>query len=204
MSGQEHWEDVYTSKRPDQVSWYAPHLGSSLAYVRSAGLSRQSAILDVGGGASTLVDDLLDEGFAAVTVLDLSATAIERARERLAARAGHVRWLVGDILDARLGEQSVDFWHDRAVFHFLRSDDQRLRYVAQVRHAVRPGGHVLMATFGPDGPERCSGLDVVRYDADELHAQFGAPFVKLGSSVEQHTTPSGSIQEFMYCYCRVA
>lgn len=203
MSKPEHWEAVYTAKAVDQVSWYTPHLDRSLAYLEAAKLPKSADILDVGGGASTLPDDLLDRGYTGVAILDIAPAAIERARARLGERADQVRWLVGDVTTMELPAASIDFWHDRAVFHFLRTEAERARYVALVKRAVRPGGHVLVATFGPDGPERCSGLDVVRYDAAGIHAEFGTRFQKVDSSVEHHTTPWGSVQEFVYCFCVV-
>ena len=203
MSTQEHWEFIYGRKAPDQVSWYRPHLERSLAFIEGAGLSPGAAVIDVGGGTSTLVDDLLDRGYSDVTVLDISSAAIANAKARLGRRAASVTWIVDDITSGALPTNHYDFWHDRAVFHFLVDGAARRRYVAAVRSAVKPNGHVLVATFGPEGPERCSGLDVVRYSAEALHAEFGAAFKKVASCSEMHTTPWGSEQEFMYCYCRV-
>ena len=202
MSDRAHWDAVYGRKASDEVSWYRPHLDQSMEFIERAGLSRDAALIDVGGGTSTLVDDLLARGFTRVTVLDLSAAAIEATKRRLGERADGVRWIVGDITRVELPEGAFDFWHDRAVFHFLREPDERARYVAAVRRALKPGGHIVVATFGPEGPERCSGLDVVRYDADRLHDEFGAPFEKVASVTETHTTPWGSEQQFVYCYCR--
>ena len=138
-----------------------------------------------------------------MTVLDISPSAIEKARERLGARAAAVSWVVGDITRVELPEKRYEFWHDRAVFHFLGERDARQRYVAAVRHALRPGGHVVVATFGPSGPERCSGLPVMRYSAEGIHDQFGGEFRKVASCSESHLTPWGSEQEFVYCYCRM-
>jgi SAM-dependent methyltransferase len=200
---QEHWDEVYQRKGPGEVSWYRPHLDRSLHFIDQAGLAKNSAILDVGGGASTLVDDLIARGYRNVTVNDLSASAIAQARARLGERAASVSWLVGDITTIALPEHSFDFWHDRAVFHFLTDPVARTRYVEAVRHALKPDGHVLVATFGPEGPERCSGLPVMRYDAEGIHHQFGETFRKVGSAEEVHQTPWGSEQEFVYCYCRM-
>lgn len=204
MNEGEHWDKVYERRPPEQVSWYQPHLERSLELVERAGLSLDAAIVDVGGGTSTLVDDLLDRGYTRLTVLDISATAIANARERLGPRAGTVTWFTGDITRLELPSNAFDFWHDRAVFHFLREEQARARYVAAVRRALKPGGHIVVATFGPAGPERCSGLDVMRYSADELHGQFGHTFRKLSSFTEVHHTPTGTEQEFVYCYCKMA
>jgi ubiquinone/menaquinone biosynthesis C-methylase UbiE len=149
------------------------------------------------------VDDLLARGYEGVTVLDLSATAIEEARKRLGSRAASVRWIVGDVTEVTLPEHEFDFWHDRAVFHFLTDEAARARYVATVRRALKPNGHVVVATFGLHGPEKCSGLPVARYDAEGIHGQFGDEFQKVGGDEELHLTPWGSEQEFVYCYCRM-
>jgi SAM-dependent methyltransferase len=203
MSKRDHWEGVYRQKGPDEVSWYQPHLDRSLGFLDRAGLPADAAILDVGGGDSTLVDDLLRRGFTRVTVLDLSEAAIERAKQRLGAAAERVTWIVGDITEVELPVHAYDFWHDRAVFHFLTDEEARRRYVAQVRHALKPSGHIVVATFGPEGPEKCSGLPVMRYSPEGIHDQFGGEFRKVGSDHEVHRTPWGSEQEFVYCYCRM-
>jgi SAM-dependent methyltransferase len=204
MQSREHWETVYEQKQPDQVSWYRPHLERSMQVIDDANLDRTAAIIDVGGGASTLVDDLLARGYGNVSVLDISARAIASARARLGERAADVSWLIGDITRVELPAAAYDFWHDRAVFHFLRDEESRRRYVAAVRKSVKPGGHVMIATFGPEGPVRCSGLEVARYSADELHAEFGPAFERLGASIETHATPWGAQQQFVYCHCRLA
>jgi len=204
MDQKKHWDRVYERRAPDQVSWYRPHLDRSLALIDQARLPSDAAIIDVGGGTSTLVDDLLDRADSRVTVLDISSKAIAAARERLGDRAAAVRWLVGDITQIELASQEFDFWHDRAVFHFLQDEQARSRYVAAVRHALKPGGHIVVATFGPEGPERCSGLEVVRYSAEGIHAQFGQAFHKLASFTELHETPGGVEQEFVYCFCKMA
>ncbi len=203
MDPQQHWERVYGVKAPADVSWYRPHLERSLAFVAGAELARNARIIDVGGGASTLVDDLLASGHDDVTVLDISSAAIDRAKDRLGARANAVTWLVGDITTIELPEHRYDFWHDRAVFHFLTGAEARRRYIAAVRRSLKIDGHIVVATFGPSGPDKCSGLDVVRYNADGLHDQFGGQFSKVGSGTELHMTPWGAEQEFVYCYCRL-
>ncbi|MEN9544233.1 MAG: hypothetical protein RLZZ598_1066 [Pseudomonadota bacterium] len=197
-----HWDQVYGTKAPDAVSWFAPHLSESLDYVRRTGIAKHASIVDVGGGEATLVDDLLDAGYNDITVLDISEKALEVCRARLAGRAGSVTWLVGDVLQHDFVPASVDVWHDRAVFHFLTDPQQRRRYVAQVLKALKPGGYAIVGTFGPQGPTQCSGLPVARYSSDELHDEFGSAFQLLDHSTTLHTTPWGSTQQFVYCYCR--
>jgi SAM-dependent methyltransferase len=203
MDDKQHWDAVYGEKAPDQMSWYRPHLERSLRFIDEANLPRDAAIIDVGSGTSTLVDDLLERGYSNLTVLDISSKAIASAKERLGSRGGSVTWIEGDVTEVDLPEHHFDFWHDRAVFHFLLDAAARHRYVAAARHAVKPGGHIAVATFGPSGPERCSGLEVMRYRPEEIHAEFGDTFKKVGSSSEIHKTPWGQEQEFVYCYCRL-
>jgi SAM-dependent methyltransferase len=204
MDTRTHWEKIYRTRAPDAVSWYRPHLETSLALIeRAAGGGPSASIIDVGGGESTLVDDLLARGYKNVSVLDFSQTAIDVTKKRLGLAAERVHWLVADILTAQLEPFAFEVWHDRAVFHFLTSMEQRAAYVRKVAKAVRPGGHVIVSTFGPEGPEKCSGLEVMRYDAEALHDQFGARFHLVESSRELHETPFGTTQQFLYCYCRV-
>lgn len=202
MQSKAHWEKVYTTHSSAGVSWFQEHAHQSLALIRQTGAGRESCIIDVGGGASTLVDDLVDAGYAHVTVLDLSEAALSAAKTRLGARAGGVSWLVGDITQVELPVHAFDVWHDRAVFHFLTTAEERSAYVRAVLRAVKPGGSVIVATFAEDGPEQCSGLPVMRYSADALHAEFGAPFTLLSQVREAHRTPFGTVQQFVYCLCR--
>ena len=203
MDTRTHWERIYTTKAPEQVSWYRPHLDTSLVLIERAAAAHSASVIDVGGGESTLVDDLLAQGYQDLTVLDVSQTAIDVTKERLGVAAESVCWLVGDITDVQLAPNAYDVWHDRAVFHFLTAPEQRAAYVRQVAGAVRPGGHVIVSTFGPEGPTRCSGLNVVRYDEESLHREFGVRFRLEESSKEVHQTPFGTTQQFLYCYCRV-
>lgn len=203
MNTHQHWETVYHTKDSAQVSWYTPHLETSLQLIQGLAPSTQASILDVGSGASTLPDDLLAAGYQNLSMLDISEQALEIAQIRLGAQAAQVQWLVGDVLELEFAPQSLDVWHDRAVFHFLTEKSQRERYVQQVLHAVKPKGHVIMATFGTEGPKQCSGLDVMRYDSHSLHHEFGATFRLLDSLTVNHQTPSGMTQQFLYCYCRV-
>ena len=198
-----HWETVYQTHNPTEVSWFQPEARLSLDLIRASAPSLRNRIIDVGGGASTLVDGLLRSGYIDVTVLDLSSTALAKARQRLGGQASRVLWVEADALTDTLPAASFDVWHDRAVFHFLRDEEDRRRYVAAVRRSLKPGGHILVATFGPEGPSRCSGLDVVRYTPEELHAEFGGAFEKVGSATEMHSTPWGAEQQFVYCYCRL-
>jgi SAM-dependent methyltransferase len=202
MPAKHHWEQVYSSKPSDAVSWYQPHADQSLRLIRESGLPLSARIIDVGGGASTLVEDLLSHGYTELSVLDLSAAALSAVRQRLGAAANKVQWIEGDITRVALPHHAYDLWHDRAVFHFLTEPGQRQVYVNAVLHAVKPGGHVIVATFAEDGPSQCSGLPVMRYSADGLHAEFGSPFTLLRHEREEHLTPFGSTQEFIYCYCR--
>ena len=203
MDVKTHWERIYTTKAPDQVSWYRPHLEKSLALIERAAGGRTAFIIDVGGGESTLVDDLLARGYENLSVLDVAQTAIDVTRKRLKKSADRVRWMVGDITTVELDSQAYDVWHDRAVFHFLTSVEQRAAYINKVAHAVRTGGHIIIGAFGPEGPARCSGLDVMRYDAQSLHNEFGRGFRLIDSSKELHETPFGTKQQFLYCYCRI-
>jgi len=203
MDQETHWEKIYRQKASETVSWYRRHLETSLALIERAAADRNASIIDVGGGESTLVDDLLLRGFKNIAVLDISQTAIDVTKKRLGPAAERVHWLVADITQAQLAPGAYDIWHDRAVFHFLSAAEQRASYVRKVVRAVRPGGHVVVSTFGPEGPTKCSGLDVVRYDSDSLHDEFGTRFRVVESSTELHETPFGTTQQFLYCYCRV-
>jgi 2-polyprenyl-3-methyl-5-hydroxy-6-metoxy-1,4-benzoquinol methylase len=198
-----HWDKIYTTKAPEALSWYRAHLDTSLTLIERAASARSASIIDVGGGESTLVDDLLRRGYRDLTVLDLSQTAIDVSRKRLGSDAKRVHWLVADIAEVHLQPGAYDLWHDRAVFHFLTTATQRVAYVRQVAHAVKRGGHVIVSTFGSHGPTKCSGLKVMRYDAGSLHGEFGARFHLVKSSKEVHHTPFGTTQQFLYCYCRI-
>jgi SAM-dependent methyltransferase len=201
MNDRSHWDRVYTTRSAQEVSWFQPHAQQSLELIRQVAGARPGCVIDVGGGASTLVDDLLDLPQFDVSVLDISSAALDVARRRLGQRASRVHWLVGDITHAELPLRAFDLWHDRAVFHFLTDAAQREAYVAQVRRAVRPGGHVIVAAFGPDGPLQCSGLPVMRYAPDALHAEFGGAFELIEHLTESHQTPTGAVQQFVYCHC---
>ncbi len=202
MDQASHWERVYRTKGPDQVSWFQPEARLSLELIQQAAPARDSAIIDVGAGASTLVDGLVTAGYGDITVLDLSVTALAQAQTRLSHAGRSVVWHHADVLTVELPAAAFDVWHDRAVFHFLTDAADRARYVAQVRHAIRPGGFALVATFAEDGPTRCSGLDVARYSPETLHNEFGNDFHLVESRREEHSTPWGAPQIFTYCLCR--
>lgn len=204
MDHKQHWEQIYSTKPSDAVSWFQNHADQSLRLIHNTGLGKDAAIIDVGAGASTLVDDLLAEGYTDLTVLDLSPAALMVAKQRLANHAECVSWAEGDVTRAEFPVHRFDIWHDRAVFHFLTEPPDRHAYVEQVIRSVRPGGHVIVATFAEDGPEKCSGLPVLRYQPESLHAEFGDAFLLVGHEKEAHHTPSGAVQQFVYCYCRKA
>jgi SAM-dependent methyltransferase len=204
MQSKKHWEQVYSTKAVDAVSWFQEHAETSLRLIQVTAVPLNAAIMDVGGGASTLVDDLLARGYMNVTILDLSAAALRAAQGRLGPRARLVTWVEADITKVELPLRYYDVWHDRAVFHFLTDPQDRHAYVNAVLRAVKPGGHVIVATFAEDGPTQCSGLPVMRYSAEELHSEFGAPFTLVQHDKESHHTPFGMIQEFTYCYCRTS
>lgn len=197
-----HWEKVYRTKKADEVSWFQREPKISLDLIRHVAHDRSARIIDVGGGTSSLIDRLADDGYSNLTVLDVSATALAHARARLGARGSGVQWLEADITTAKLPEPSFEVWHDRAVFHFLTNTADREAYIQQVRRAVRPGGHVIVATFAEDGPTTCSGLPVVRYSSASLHHEFDGGFNLVQSTSEKHVTPSGQTQSFVYCLCQ--
>jgi ubiquinone/menaquinone biosynthesis C-methylase UbiE len=200
MHSKDHWENVYASHSPTEVSWYQTRPALSLALIGKLGLPPEAAIADIGGGASTLVDGLLAEGFRNLAVVDLAGHALDAARARLGSQAANVRWIEGDVTTPVLPEASVDVWHDRAVFHFLTGKASRVAYVAQARRAIRPGGHLIIATFAEDGPTHCSGLPVMRYDAAALQAEFAPAFDLVEQTTEAHKTPAGRTQSFLYCH----
>ena len=198
---QAHWQGVYAAKRDTAVSWFEAEPAVSLALIDLVGTPKQGAVIDVGGGASRLVDHLLDRGFADVTVLDLSAAALAAARQRLGAAGGRVQWIVADATTWEPPRRYA-LWHDRAALHFLTDPADRAAYVARLRQALMPGGHAIIGTFAPDGPEKCSGLPVVRYDADSLAGVLGPGFALLDSRRHAHLTPSGTEQRFHFATFR--
>jgi len=201
QSRQSHWENVYATKRENEVSWFQENPAPSLAMIEQTGAAPGSAIIDIGGGASRLVDHLVKRDFRNVTVLDLSGAALEVAKARLGERAAQVQWLVADVTIWE-PQDTYDIWHDRAAFHFLTDQADRAAYVARLGQAVRVGGHAIIATFALDGPERCSGLPVVRYDAASLGKTLGDRFELVNTRSDAHATPWGSEQSFQFSLFR--
>lgn len=202
MDKKNHWETVYQTKSDQQVSWFREHLDNSLRMILNTNAAPEAAIIDVGGGSSTLADDLLQNGFIDVSVLDISAAALEKSKQRLGKKSGQIEWIEADITEVSLPENRFDVWHDRAVFHFLTDAEDRRKYVELVMRSLKIGGHIIVASFGENGPAKCSGLDVVRYNPETMHNEFGNEFKFVKSLNETHETPFGTTQEFIYCYCR--
>jgi len=202
MDSKTHWETIYRTKDVHALSWFQSEAGRSVDLITRICPDRSAPIIDVGAGASVLVDNLLAAGYQDLSVLDVSEAALEISRDRLGPDSAKVKWMGTDVLRARFDDAAYAVWHDRAVFHFLTDATDRRTYVEQVRCAVRPGGHVLVATFAEDGPAYCSGLPVVRYSAEGLHSEFGTDFRLIRSEHEDHRTPGGNEQSFLYCLCR--
>jgi 2-polyprenyl-3-methyl-5-hydroxy-6-metoxy-1,4-benzoquinol methylase len=197
VSRKTHWERVYTTKGEREVSWFQENPVPSLELIGLAGLPTDAAIIDIGGGASRLVDALAERKIGKITVLDLSAVALDAARERLGEKGADVKWVVADVTTWE-PSQTYDLWHDRAALHFLTDASDRSAYVGNLKKAVRPGGHVIIGTFALDGPERCSGLPIMRYDAGVLGAILGIEFDLMDSRRHDHTTPWGAVQRFQF------
>jgi trans-aconitate methyltransferase len=202
-SRQAHWENVYTTKGETELSWFQENPAPSLELIAATGLSEDAAIIDIGGGASRLIDDMLARKFRRVTVLDLSGAALLAAKERLGGAGPDVQWMVADVTKWEPTE-TYDLWHDRAAFHFLTEAGDRAGYLSRLKIALKPGGYCIIATFAPDGPERCSGLPVVRYNAESLSRTLGDEFGLLKTQRHSHTTPWGSEQRFQFSLFRRA
>ncbi|MEN9580151.1 MAG: hypothetical protein RJA70_3160 [Pseudomonadota bacterium] len=198
MTTKQHWQGVYETKASAEVSWHAAHLEESLQLIAEV-TSAKDRIIDVGAGASTLVDDLIAAGYRDVTLLDVAEAALDVSRRRLGANAATVTWLAADVTEIELEASRYELWHDRAVFHFLTDASDRRAYVDRVRQSVTPGGYVVIGTFSSSGPAQCSGLDVVRYDAESLGREFGRGFELTSSLHAVHLTPAGRAQNFIYC-----
>ena len=192
-----HWDNVYATKGEAEVSWFQDSPATSLEMIRAASPDHDAAIIDIGGGASRLVDALLQDGYQHLTVLDLSANALAATKRRIGAAGSSVDWIVADATSWQ-PRRSYDVWHDRAAFHFLTDPRDRAAYVERLRSAVAPGGHVIIATFAPDGPEKCSGLPVQRHDSASLAAELGPDFELVETRSEVHHTPWHSTQAFQF------
>lgn len=193
-----HWEHIYETRSPDEVSWFQPTPQHSLDIIQPLDLPPEAPIIDIGGGDSRLVDHLLELGYQNLTVLDISEAAIQKAQQRLGEKAKQVEWIVEDITVFQPTKQYT-LWHDRATFHFLREQSEIERYVSTAAQAIQPGGYLLLGTFSTHGPDRCSGLDVTQYSADSLTDLFREHFEQLDCHTTDHETPSGSAQQFLFC-----
>ena len=200
MNQKDHWQQVYSSRQAENLGWYKQHLATSLSWIQALNLAPEDHVIDIGGGASTLVDDLLEMGYRSITVLDISENAIATARLRLANKADQVTWLEGDITSIDLPTRDYELWHDRAVFHFLTEPEQQRMYRDNLLKALKPGGHLIIGTFAPEAPAMCSGLPVQRYSAEQLENMLGEEFELVHQHNELHVTP-GSVEQ-MYLYCQ--
>lgn len=197
----DHWEGLYAQKKPAQVSWYQSHPQHSLSLIGDTGIGTAASIIDVGGGASTVVDHLLQAGYRDITILDIARTAIERAQQRLGDLSQQITWVEGDITDYSPG-RTFDIWHDRAVFHYLTLDSDRDFYLKAMHSSLKPGGQVIIATFSDIGPSQCSGLDIMRYNPESLSLALGSALHLVETLTEEHRTPEGGLQQFVYCRFR--
>jgi len=199
MQRKVHWERVYSTRMAEKLGWYKPQLDTSIAWLESLGLAKSARIIDVGGGASTLVDDLIDAGYESLTVLDIADSALAVSKKRLGRQSELVMWLSGDITSYRLPAAHFDLWHDRAVFHFLTNSAEQQAYLDNLLTSLRPGGYVIIGVFAPEAPPKCSGLPVVRYSHEELADRLGPAFELQRHQKELHVTPGGVEQMYLYC-----
>lgn len=202
MHDKSHWESVYKNKKPDEVNWFQPHLNKSLDLILKSGIGEEAQIIDAGGGASTLVDDLLNMHFKNITVVDVSAEALNKSKQRLGNLEGEVTWIEANVTKIELPGAYYDLWHDRALFHFFTEQRDRQAYIKSLSHSLKPGGYLVLSTFSLKGPEQCSGLDVVCYDAGKLLAELGPSFKLIETLEEEHQTPFGKKQSFAYFFFR--
>jgi ubiquinone/menaquinone biosynthesis C-methylase UbiE len=202
MQSKEHWERVYTTKATDAVSWFQESATQSIDFINKSKVPLSASIIDIGGGASILIDNLVAKSYSNLSVLDLSGAALLTSQNRLKEASKNIKWIEGNILDVDFERHSFDLWHDRAVFHFLTNAEDRKKYIDLLSKAVKPNGHIIIATFAEDGPLQCSGLPVMRYSVDELHSELGQEFTLIESKKELHQTPFNTVQSFIYCYFR--
>lgn len=198
MDRERHWNDRYSTTTVEKLGWFRVHLERSLQWIDELGLSHDASIIDIGAGASTLVDDLMERGFTDISALDVSAEALAITRKRLGEKAAGVEWYVADVTSAELPEASFDLWHDRAVFHFLTDEPDRDLYRQALSRALRPSGHLLIGVFSPEAPPKCSGLPVERYTLEQLEAEFSSDFELVREGSDPHVTPGGVEQPYVY------
>lgn len=198
-----HWQTIYSTKDPKEVSWFQAQASTSLRLIQKAQLNLEAEIIDVGGGASVLVDQLLEQGFKHITVLDLAEAALQKSQVRLGELANKVTWLIANIVEVEFADHQFDLWHDRAVFHFLTEHNDQQRYLQKVTAALKSGGYLVISTFAEDGALKCSGLPVQRYSTQELIHFFGqSAFDVVEEGKEVHITPAGNEQKFSYLLLR--
>ena len=202
MTRKDHWEQVYSTRLAEKLGWYKPHLETSMNWIAELGLDKSARIIDVGCGASTLVDDLLDAGFESIAVLDISDSALAVSKKRLGRQADMVMWLSGDVTSTTLPPDYFELWHDRAVLHFLTEPDQQAQYRDSLLKSLRPGGHAIVGAFSSEAPPKCSGLPVRRYEPDQLAELLGSDFEPVRHHKELHVTPGGVEQMYVYCQFR--
>ena len=202
MERKAHWEQVYSTRMAEKLGWYRPRLDRSIDWIGKAGLEPHDPIIDIGGGASTLADDLIDAGFDSITVFDISMSALDSSKKRLGRQADLVMWLCADITGYTLPEQHFALWHDRGMFHFMTTADEQAVYRDALLHSLRPGGHAIIGTFAVSAPPKCSGLPVERYDAARLSDVLGEELELLEEVEELHVTPGGVEQMYLYCLFR--
>lgn len=199
MPNSDHWEKVYKTKNTDEVSWFLPKPTLSLDLIKKLSVNLDDFIIDIGAGASNLVDELITSNFKNVSIMDISQTALEHTKNRLKDKGSKIEFLVGDITKITLPKNKYNIWHDRAVFHFLTQQEQRNDYIAQLKSSLAKNSNIIIATFSKSGPQKCSGLDVIRYDPKSLSEELGSDFELIEYVHESHETPSGNIQDFVYC-----
>lgn len=199
MSTASHWETIYASKDFNEVSWFQSYPAQSIDLIHRSGIPKKASIIDIGGGASSLVEELLKEGFESISVLDISSNALTKTKRRLGEKSKQVRWIIADILTVDLPLQCFDLWHDRAVMHFLTNINDRQAYRSKVLASLKPGGFIAILAFAEDGPDRCSGLPVQRFSIDALKDEFGKNFCLVAGEKHSHFTPNGMEQRFVSC-----
>jgi SAM-dependent methyltransferase len=197
-SYKQHWEKVFSMKAEDEISWFQPYPKTSMEFVELFNLPLDANIIDIGGGDSHFVDALLDKGYQNIYVLDISANAIERAKQRLGEKASKVHWIVSDATEFQPPVQ-FDFWHDRAAFHFLTTEDAICKYVSIAEDAVKQDGYLILGTFSENGPKKCSGLEIKQYSEASMSARFEVAFDRIKCITEDHTTPFNTVQNFLFC-----